>query len=97
MESEAPLAREFGEQPIAGIMAASGLRPHDLVAASRTPLTHKMVARACKGRRLTAGAQIKVRDALRLCTGKAHVVSDLFTYAVPRAGTASGRVPKGDD
>ena len=47
------LERNLGEQPIAQVMAAHDLKAHDLVQASTEQLTHKMVARACKGRRLT--------------------------------------------
>ncbi len=47
------IERNLGEQPIARIMADHGLKAHDLVAISTEQLTHKMVSRTCKGRRLT--------------------------------------------
>ena len=74
------IARNLGAQPIADIMARLDLRPHDLVAASREQLTHKMVARACKGRRLTANSKSKVLKALNLAGGKDYCLSDLFNY-----------------
>ena len=72
--------RDLGEQPIARIMVAHGLKSHDLVAGSAEQLTHKMVARAMKGRRLTARSQAKVQRALNKSAGTHHRVADLFTY-----------------
>ncbi|MBU1006924.1 MAG: hypothetical protein KKH08_04960 [Candidatus Omnitrophica bacterium] len=72
--------RNLGEQPILKIMAANGLKPHDLVAHSDEQLTHKMVTRAMKGRRLTPHAQSKVLNALNKTTKKNHTLKDLFTY-----------------
>ena len=72
--------RNFGLQPITDIMARHDLKPHDLVAASTKQLTHKMVTRACKGRKLTPKTKSKILDALNLATGKNHSLSDLFNY-----------------
>ena len=72
--------RNLGVQAIAGIMAKHGLRAHDVVAASREQLTHKMVARACKGRRLTVNSQSKVLKAINLAVDKEYSLSDLFNY-----------------
>jgi hypothetical protein len=47
------IERNLGEQPIARLMREHNLKPHDLVAASPVEMTHKMVARARKGRRLS--------------------------------------------
>ena len=74
------IERNLGEQPIARIMAEHGLKPQDLVAASTRQLTHKMVSRACKGRRLTPNIQSKILYALNKSTGKHYVMKDLFTY-----------------
>ena len=76
MESE----RDMGEQPIARIMAARGLTPRDLVARSTEQITFKMVARACKGRRLTPHIKAKILNALNACTGTTHTMEQLFTY-----------------
>ena len=70
----------LGEQPIAEIMREHNFKPHDLVAASPVEMTHKMVARACKGRRLTLNTQSKVLAALNRATGKNYTLRDLFTY-----------------
>ena len=72
--------RELGEQPIARIMRELNLKAHDLVAASSVQMTHKMVSRACKGRRLTLSTQSKVLGALNRASGKNYVLSDLFNY-----------------
>ena len=55
---------DLGTQPLDEIMLASALSNHDLVAASQDQLTHKMVARGRKGRRLKRKIQIKILDAL---------------------------------
>ncbi len=74
------IERDLGPQPIAAILAKLNLKPHDLVAASTQQLTHKMVSRACKGRRLTLNAQTKVLNALNAATGKYYSLKDLFNY-----------------
>ena len=72
--------RNLGSQPIAGIMVRCNLKPYDLVSASMAQLTHKMVTRACKGRRLTENTKCKVLDALNLAAEKNYTLSDLFNY-----------------
>jgi hypothetical protein len=81
--SDAPAAEErnLGEQPVARLMREHGLKAHDLVAASPEQITHKMVARACKGRRLTLNTQSKVLRALNRATGKNFTLGDLFNYS----------------
>lgn len=74
------IKRNLGEQPIARLMAENGLRSQGLVAVSTKQLTHKMVSRACKGRRLTPGVQYKILDALNKATGKNYSMKELFTY-----------------
>jgi hypothetical protein len=78
MNSE--IERNLGEQSIARIMREHNLKPHDLVAISSVEMTHKMVARACKGRRLTLNTQLKVLAALNRATGKNYSMRDLFSY-----------------
>ena len=74
------MTRDLGDQPIADIMVKHNLKPHDLVAASSQQLTHKMVSRACKGRKLTANSKSKVLKALNLAGGKDYCLRDLFNY-----------------
>ena len=74
------IERNLGEQPIARVLVDHGLKAHDLVAISTEQLTHKMVSRACKGRRLTPNVQSKIREALNESTGKQYSMEELFTY-----------------
>ena len=80
MENERDNPREMGEQPLAKLMLLRGLRGHDLVAASPRPITHKLVARAASGRRLTIHSKQLVLEALNRATGEAFRVADLFDY-----------------
>lgn len=78
---DAGIDMNLGEQPIAAILTERNLKPHDLVVASKGRITHKMVARACKGRRLTRNTQTLVRDALNAAiAGATYTASDLFNY-----------------
>ena len=79
-EDESEIERNLGEQPVACLMRDHGLKSHDLVAAASEQITHKMVARACKGRWLTVNSQNKVLRALNRATGKSYTLSDLFNY-----------------
>lgn len=80
MDTFADIKRDFGEQPIAKIMAEHGLKPHDLVRNSTEQISHKMVARAAKGKRLTPRVQLKILAALNKATGKSHSLKDIFNY-----------------
>lgn len=72
--------RDLGEQPLAKLMAERGLKAADLVEASTEQITHKMVARAMKGRRLTAKTMDKVHRAWNLATGAEEPRKALFNY-----------------
>jgi hypothetical protein len=74
------IERNLGIQPIAKIISDAGLKPHDLVSASDEQITHKMITRACKGRRLTINTQIKVLNALNNATEKNYSLSEVFNY-----------------
>ena len=74
------LERNLGTQPIAEVMERHGLSAHDLVEASDVPMTHKMVARAVKGRRLTRNTQTIVCNALNRAAGATYTLADLFNY-----------------
>ena len=78
--SSTPVDRELGKQPIAAVLESQGLRPHDLVAASDEQITHKMVSKACKGRRLTRKVQDKVIRALNKAAEGCYTKEQLFTY-----------------
>jgi hypothetical protein len=80
MDSKDQLKRDLGEQPIAALLTRLGLKSADLVDASPDQITHKMVARACKGRRLSPKVQAKVLRALQLAANETFQHGDLFTY-----------------
>ncbi len=71
---------DLGRQPLAGIMLELGLKPNDLVSNSTEQITHKMVARAAKGRRLTPKIQQKILNALNKASGKEYGLKDIFNY-----------------
>ncbi|MCP5067563.1 MAG: hypothetical protein GY946_13450 [bacterium] len=75
------IERNLGPQPIGDLLAKHGLSQHDLVAASTEQITHKMVNRAVRGRRLTTHVMAKIRNALNLAAESTYKLSDLFTYA----------------
>ena len=79
-EKETAQSREFGEQPISQLMQQLQLKPHDLVKVSVDQLTHKMIARAMKGRRLTNNTQGIVQRALNKATGNSYTLAQLFNY-----------------
>jgi len=73
--------RNLGQQPIADLMVKHNLKPHDLVAAApEQQLTHKMVSRACKGRKLTERTRVKVLKAVNLATKQNYAMKELFNY-----------------
>ena len=74
------IENDLGLQPIAGLMTEHGLKPDDLVRNSTRQLTHKMVSRAVKGRRLTPNIQRKIINALNKATGKEYKLKDFFNY-----------------
>lgn len=80
MANETEIERDLGEQPLAAILAERGLSAHDLVAASPVQVTHKMVARAAKGRRVTRHTAELVLDALNRAATASYSLSDIFNY-----------------
>ncbi len=73
-------ARDLGEQPLTRLMAERRLKPTDLVTASTEQVTHRMVTRAMKGRRLTANTMDKVQRAWNRACDSGHAREDLFNY-----------------
>ena len=73
---------DAGTQPLDTVLAGLGLANGDLVAASTSQLTHKVVGKARRGRRLTAKAQLKVLEALNSTgvEGTPFTVEQLFNY-----------------
>jgi len=80
MTTPKTLERNLGEQPLMRLMVEQNLKAHDLVAASEEQITHKMVTRAVKGRRLTANVQGKITRAFNRASGSNAAIADLFSY-----------------
>ena len=80
------IVREYGPQPIGDILAVRGLTNHQVVAASTEQLTHKMMAKACRGRYLSpkelAGVQggLDFLRAVNKASGESYTLSQLFNY-----------------
>jgi hypothetical protein len=74
------IQRDLGEQPIARIMVEYGFKPNDLVINSTEQITHKMVSRGVKGRRLNLKIQHRLLNALNKAAGKQYALKDLFNY-----------------
>ncbi len=78
--------RDFGPQPLEGLLSSLGLENHDLVAASREQLTHKQVQKARRGRYVTANIQQKILRALEAAAPAGEEaprrfgLEDLFNY-----------------
>ena len=70
----------LGPQPIIELLAKHKMTHHDLVTASTEQITHKMVTRACKGRKLSRRMQLKIRNALNAAIEQTYTLSDSFTY-----------------
>lgn len=71
---------DLGPQPVAKLMAEHGFKPNSLVSNSTEQLTHKMISRAVKGRRLTPNIQRKVLNALNKAASTQYQLKDLFNY-----------------
>ncbi|MCD4779971.1 MAG: hypothetical protein K8S27_05405 [Candidatus Omnitrophica bacterium] len=70
----------LGEQPLAQIMTRHNLHSNDIVLNSTEQITHKMISRAVKGRRLTPNVQDKILRALNRTLNTKFALSDLFNY-----------------
>lgn len=74
------IEHNMGIQPLQGIMDEKGLTPHDLVTASPKQITHKMVTRGRRGRRLTRKVQFKVINALNAAAETEYTLKEVFNY-----------------
>jgi len=72
---------DLGIQPLDALMVKHGLSNHALVAASTEQLSHKVVQKARKGRRLTSKAKTKILNALHSALPEQKFAHrDLFNY-----------------
>ena len=73
--------KELGIQPLDAVMTRFGLSNNDLVNVSTQQLSHKMVQKGRKGRRLTLKAQQKILSAVLAAKPDAKLrLQDLFNY-----------------
>lgn len=77
--------RNLGTQPMDALMNEHAVNNHDVVAASKEPMTHKAVVRARKGRKLTPHMQRRMVTALngvlKQRGGEIELtLTDLFNY-----------------
>lgn len=73
---------EKGLQPLDELMTRLNLKNSDLVEKSCEQLSHKVVAKGRKGRRLTLNAQMKILRALNASRSgsESFALNDLFNY-----------------
>ena len=75
------MKEELGTQPLDGIMVRLGFSNADLVKISTEQLSHKMVQKGRKGRRLTPNIQHKILNALRALKPEDNFeIKDIFNY-----------------
>lgn len=77
---EESFQREFGPQPVDQLLSDRKVSNHDLVLASTEQLTHKMVAKARRGRWLSMKVRCKILRAVNKACGENFTVKDLFNY-----------------
>ena len=81
MNKEQSAGKDLGVQPLDTVMTRLGLSNHDLVSASTQQLSHKMVQKGRKGRRLTLKAQQKILTAVLAAKPDVKLaLQDLFNY-----------------
>ncbi len=72
---------DLGVQPLDVLMTKLGITNHVLVAASTEQLSHKVVQKGRKGRRLTPKAKTKILNALQTAfPDQKFAHRDLFNY-----------------
>ena len=71
---------EHGPQPIAALLERLHLTNHQIVAASTEQVTHKMMAKACRGRFLSSKVRQKILRAVNAASGGSYNLGDLFNY-----------------
>ncbi len=84
-EAAPALERNLGTQPIDAVMEEHTLKNHDIMQMNRGGLTHKMVQKARKGRRLKPNIKVRVTEALNAALKQRGVetkygVGQLFNY-----------------
>ena len=72
---------EKGVQPLDRLLTKLNLKNKDLTQASKEQLTHRMIQKGRKGRRLTLNVQTKILKALNSAQAEnVYTLLDLFNY-----------------
>lgn len=79
------LERNLGTQPIEEVMTTHELKNHDVMQMNRGGLTHKMVQKARKGRRLKPNIKVRITEALNAALRQKgieaqYALKQLFNY-----------------
>ncbi len=79
------LERNLGTQPIDEVMTTHELKNHDVMQMNRGGLTHKMVQKARKGRRLKPNIKVRITAALNAAlkqrgVEEQYALKQLFNY-----------------
>lgn len=75
------MKKDFGDQPLDGVMTRLGFSNSGLVKLSTEQLTHKMVQKGRKGKRLTRNAKLKILHALQAANPEEKfTLKRLFNY-----------------
>jgi hypothetical protein len=78
--TDARIEMNAGPQPLDAILQERGLSNHQLVVHSGGDLTHKVVQKGRKGRRLTRNAQEKILRAINIATASGYSLEEVFNY-----------------
>lgn len=75
----------YGTQPIDAVITEHGMKNHDVMQMNRGGLTHKHIAKARKGRRLTPKIQRRITEALNAAlkqrgVAREYRTEELFNY-----------------
>ena len=80
VDNNTEIEREHGEQPLSALLDELKLSNHAVVAASTEQLTHKMVAKARRGRWLSMRIRLKILRAVNKVSNNQYTLADLFNY-----------------
>ncbi|MFT4638555.1 MAG: hypothetical protein ACI8T1_001876 [Verrucomicrobiales bacterium] len=90
-EERAIAGGEYGTQPLDALMTELGLSNTNVVDAAEDAVTHKMVNKARRGRRLSRSVQLKVLAALNGAVKRTNSTAEALCYGFKDLFTYDGR------
>ena len=90
-EERAVAGGEYGTQPLDGLMVGLGLSNNAVVDAAGRTVTHKMVNKARRGRRLSRSVQLKVLAALNGAVKRTNCGDEALCYSFKDLFNYDGR------